>query len=308
MEFLAVFCAAVFSGAAIYISLVEHPARMSLDTRSAAAQWAPSYARATRMQAPLAILGFVAGCAAWFLGGGRAWLIAAVLIGLVVPFTLIVIKATNDELLASGRDLASADTRALLERWGTLHAVRSVLSVRSRRMPGGAQMRTRRALVAAAIVTLFATAIANAQPTPDAKRKIDEFAAAAGEIVHGKSLQQIEGIAPLRSHTVAPFAAPNAPPGESWETHSFRYDGLSLVGVVGPAHQFMLTKMVVTGPSFKLPQGLAVGASRKDVEGILGATSPPDSPRMTYEGETEKVTFHVADGHVTKVELSFYVD
>src|ERR1700731_1025336 len=104
-EFLAIFCAAVFAGAAIYVNLVEHPARMSLDTRSAAAQWAPSYRRATFMQAPLAILSFLAGCAAWFLGGGTAWLVAALLIGVVVPFTLIVIKPTNDKLLASGRDL-----------------------------------------------------------------------------------------------------------------------------------------------------------------------------------------------------------
>jgi hypothetical protein len=129
LEFLAIFCAAVFAGAAIYINLVEHPARMSLDTRAAAAQWAPSYRRATLMQAPLAILSFIAGCTAWLLGGGSAWIIAALLMGAVVPFTLIVIKPTNDKLLASGRDLASADTRALLERWGRLHAVRSLLSV-----------------------------------------------------------------------------------------------------------------------------------------------------------------------------------
>jgi len=128
-EFLAIFCAAIFAGAAIYISLVEHPARMRLDTRSAAAQWAPSYRRATLMQAPLAVLGFVAGCTVWFLGGGPAWLIAALLIGVVVPFTLIVIKPTNDKLLTPGRDLASPDTRALLERWGRLHAVRSFLSI-----------------------------------------------------------------------------------------------------------------------------------------------------------------------------------
>ena len=126
---LALFCTAIFAGAAIYITLVEHPARMSLDNRSAAAQWAPSYRRATLMQAPLAVLGFIAGFTAWLLGGGAAWLVAAILIGAVVPFTLVVIKPTNDQLLAPGRDLASADTRTLLERWGRLHAVRSLLSI-----------------------------------------------------------------------------------------------------------------------------------------------------------------------------------
>jgi len=128
-EFLAVLCAAVFAGAAIYVNLVEHPARMSLDTRSAAAQWAPSYRRATLMQAPLAVLSFLAGCAAWFLGGGTAWLIAALLIGVVVPFTLIVIFPTNHKLLDPSLDKASPEAHRLLVRWGRLHEVRTVLGL-----------------------------------------------------------------------------------------------------------------------------------------------------------------------------------
>ncbi len=58
--FLAVSCTALFAGAALYINLVEHPARMELDTAAAVAQWAPSYHRATFMQAPLAALSFFA--------------------------------------------------------------------------------------------------------------------------------------------------------------------------------------------------------------------------------------------------------
>lgn len=128
IQFLAVLASTVFAGAAIYINLVEHPARMSCDTRTAATVWAPSYKRATLMQAPLAIVGFLAGVAAWLLGGGILWFVGAVLIGSVVPFTLFIIKRTNDRLLVPGRDLGSSDTRALLEKWGRLHAVRSFLS------------------------------------------------------------------------------------------------------------------------------------------------------------------------------------
>jgi hypothetical protein len=36
---------------------------------------------------------------------------------------------TNNQLSAPGRDLASSETRVLLERWGKLHAVRSALSL-----------------------------------------------------------------------------------------------------------------------------------------------------------------------------------
>lgn len=129
LQVLATFFAALFAGAALYINLVEHPARLGLETSIAARQWAPSYQRATWMQAPLALLSFFAGAAAWLMGGGVAWLVAAVLIGAVVPFTFIVIMPTNHKLLASDRDLSSLETRALLENWGRLHAVRTGLSL-----------------------------------------------------------------------------------------------------------------------------------------------------------------------------------
>jgi uncharacterized membrane protein len=129
LQFIATLSSALFAGAATYINLVEHPARMSCDTRTAATVWAPSYKRATVMQASLAILGFLAGGAVWLLGGGLMWLVGAVLIGLVVPFTFIAIMHTNHRLLAPGRDLASSETRELLQKWGKLHAVRSALSL-----------------------------------------------------------------------------------------------------------------------------------------------------------------------------------
>jgi uncharacterized membrane protein len=128
-QLLATLCCTWFAGAAVYINLVEHPARMGCDTKTAATVWAPSYERATLMQASLAIVSLLAGTVAWVLGGGAVWLVGALLIGAVVPFTFVAIMPTNHRLQAPGRDLASAETRALLERWGRLHAVRSVLGV-----------------------------------------------------------------------------------------------------------------------------------------------------------------------------------
>ena len=129
LQITAAFCAALFAGAALYINVAEHPARMVLDTRHAALQWAPSYQRATWMQAPLALLSLLAGTAASLMGGGAGWLGAALLIGAVVPFTFVVILPTNHALLAPDRDLASDETRVLLERWARLHAVRTALSL-----------------------------------------------------------------------------------------------------------------------------------------------------------------------------------
>ena len=129
LEFVATLTGTLFAGAALYINVAEHPARMSLETQMAALQWAPSYQRATWLQAPLALLSLTSGVAAWFLGAGIGWLIAALLVGAVVPFTFAVIMPTNNKLLAPGRDLGSTETRALLVFWGRLHAVRTILSM-----------------------------------------------------------------------------------------------------------------------------------------------------------------------------------
>ena len=128
IQFIATLSTTLFAGASIYINFVEHPARMGCDTKTAATVWAPSYKRATVMQASLAIIGCLSGIAVGLLGGGIMWLVGALFIGLVVPFTFIAIMPTNKQLLMPGRDLASNETRALLEKWNKLHAVRSVLS------------------------------------------------------------------------------------------------------------------------------------------------------------------------------------
>jgi len=129
LEFMATLTGSLFAGAALYVNVAEHPARMGLETRMAALQWAPSYERATWLQAPLALVSLICGVAAWLLGAGFSWLIAALLVGSVVPFTFAVIMPTNNKLLAPGRDLGSTETRTLLVRWGKLHAVRTVLSL-----------------------------------------------------------------------------------------------------------------------------------------------------------------------------------
>ena len=127
LKFVATLAAALFAGAALYINLVEHPARMTLETRFAALQWNESYRRATWMQAPLALVSFLAGLGCWVLGAGGGWAFAAVLIGAVVPFTLFGVMPANRTLLTPGRDLTSIETRDLLRRWTRLHAVRTVL-------------------------------------------------------------------------------------------------------------------------------------------------------------------------------------
>ena len=95
---LTVLATGLFTGAATYVSLVEHPARLRCSNEIALAQWRPSYQRGTVMQASLATAGALLGISAFLSGAGLMWLVAGLLLGSVVPFTLLVILPTNRRL------------------------------------------------------------------------------------------------------------------------------------------------------------------------------------------------------------------
>jgi hypothetical protein len=127
-EFVAVLSCSLFTAAAVYISLVEHPARMQCGVEIAAAEFAPSYRRATVLQATSAAVGLISSIAVWRAGATFWWLVAGVLLGSVIPFTLLVILPTNKVLLSPKLDRRSVEAERLLARWGALHAVRSAVS------------------------------------------------------------------------------------------------------------------------------------------------------------------------------------
>jgi len=70
---LALIIAALFTGAAFYVSFAEQPARLGLDDRALLAQWKPAYSRGFAMHALLAIIGSLLGILAWWMTGVR-WL------------------------------------------------------------------------------------------------------------------------------------------------------------------------------------------------------------------------------------------
>jgi uncharacterized membrane protein len=120
---------AVFAGAAIYVSVSEQPARLLLDDRALLTEWQPSYKRGAMMQASLALIAATLGAVAWWQSGDWRWLAGALVIVSAWPYTLIIIKPTNDELQATEPANAGPRTRALIEKWGRLHAGRTAMGV-----------------------------------------------------------------------------------------------------------------------------------------------------------------------------------
>ena len=128
-EIVATLAAGIFAGAAVYINLVEQPARLSCGVELAVTQWRPSYKRGALMQGPLAAIGSLAALASWWFDRRFGWLVGGLLMLLIIPFTFIVILPTNKRLESRELDLRSEEAGDLLRRWGRLHAVRSILGL-----------------------------------------------------------------------------------------------------------------------------------------------------------------------------------
>jgi hypothetical protein len=128
LEWLATASAGFFAGAALYVSMVEHPARMQAGVAVALAEFRPSYKRAAPVQASAAAICLVSSVSVSLLTWEWAWALGGLLVGAAIPFTLLAVMPVNRQLLDTTAMLPEDRAASLLARWGRLHWVRSVSS------------------------------------------------------------------------------------------------------------------------------------------------------------------------------------
>ncbi len=121
--------AALFSGAAIYVLVAEHPARGRIEPEAQLIQWKSSYANGAVMQASLATLSGVAGIALWARWGELLFLAGGVVMLGAIAYTFAVMWQLNNRLKATPPEAASAETMAMLGRWGRLHLGRTLIGL-----------------------------------------------------------------------------------------------------------------------------------------------------------------------------------
>ena len=126
---LALATAAVFTGAAIYVNVVEQPARLALDNPALLSEWQQGYPRGSIMQASLAIISGVLAVLAFIFTYDWRWLLGAVLILAPWPYTMFIIMPTNHVLKSTLPAQATEQTRELVQQWGRLHMGRSALGL-----------------------------------------------------------------------------------------------------------------------------------------------------------------------------------
>jgi len=116
---LALALAAAFTGASLYINLVEQPARMALDDGALLSEWRPSDHRGVALLAGLALTAAVLGLAMFFDTHDVRWAIGALAVMLSWPYAFFAIVPMNNRILAvsSGEPAAARD---MVRSWGLL--------------------------------------------------------------------------------------------------------------------------------------------------------------------------------------------
>jgi len=125
---LALIAAAFYTGFALYIVLVEHPARMKLDNQSLLMEWKESYGRGHVIGPLTVVITALLGLITFFFNHEWLWAIGSLSILINVPYTIIFINPTNHKLLGTTPETANDETRSLVQKWTNLHIGRCIYS------------------------------------------------------------------------------------------------------------------------------------------------------------------------------------
>jgi hypothetical protein len=116
---LALAAAAAFAGGALYVNVVEQPARMALEDSALLSEWGPSDRRGVALLLGLALIAGILGLAGYFETQDVRWAIGALIAILSWPYTFFVMAPLNNQILTlKPKDIGA--TRALVAQWGQL--------------------------------------------------------------------------------------------------------------------------------------------------------------------------------------------
>jgi hypothetical protein len=120
LDLLAFSAAAAFFGAALYVNIVEQPARLALGPGAMVREWARSNHRGFSMMATLAVISAILAYVHYGLTGDLRWLLGGVVILASWPYAYFVMVPVNIWLCAIPARAARSTVRELMRDWGLL--------------------------------------------------------------------------------------------------------------------------------------------------------------------------------------------
>jgi hypothetical protein len=130
-ELSATLATGLFTGAALFISFVEHPAWMELSPSLAVQEFVAAYRRMVIMQPSLAFLGGLGAVLSWWWGASVWWLAGGAAMGSLFPYTAFRMLSINNQLHDPGLDKNPARAMDLLGQWGRRHRIRVLIGLAS---------------------------------------------------------------------------------------------------------------------------------------------------------------------------------
>ena len=129
IEFFATLAAGLWAGAALYIAISEHPSALKVGVGFATEYFRFMSKRTAPLMMVLSAIGGSAGLFAWYQSGEAGWLIGAVLLLGMFPFTGLLIVPTNWKLLKVDTKTDETTALALHRKWARMHNLRTLLGV-----------------------------------------------------------------------------------------------------------------------------------------------------------------------------------
>ncbi len=128
-QLLAFAAACAFVGAALYVNLVEQPARLALDPNAILREWLPSYRRGSILMAILAIISALSGYAHYLGTGDVRWLIGGTIMLASLAYSYFGMTSLNILLYVTRREAPASAIRELIREWGLLEWGQTVIGV-----------------------------------------------------------------------------------------------------------------------------------------------------------------------------------
>lgn len=126
-EFIATIAAGLWAGAAGYISVAEHPSALKVGIAFATEYFRPMSKRTAPLMMLLAAICGATSIYAWYAGAEFTWLLGGIVMLGMFPLTAVLIVPTNLRLLKIDPQEAEVEATQLHERWGRMHALRTVV-------------------------------------------------------------------------------------------------------------------------------------------------------------------------------------
>ena len=119
-DLIAFATASAFFGAALYVNVVEQPARLAVDARSMIREWMPSKRRGFVMLATFAIICALSAYVEYIRTSDVRWLIGGTIIIASWPYAYFVMIPVNGLLYGIRHNAPASMIRELMRDWGLL--------------------------------------------------------------------------------------------------------------------------------------------------------------------------------------------